>query len=157
MEFTDKQREILHIVQSNLPDSLTPYKDIAEQVGTTEDEVISLLQDLKDKGVIRRFGASIKHQRVGFSHNAMVAWKISDDLIDEIGEIAAKSPNISHCYHRPTPDKKAWPYTLFTMIHGMKAEEIQEVIDSLVKDTALEEYAVLESIKELKKTSMTYF
>ncbi len=157
MQFTEIQEKILHIVQSNLPASLTPYADIAKQVGTSEEEVITFLQSLKDSGVIRRFGASIKHQKVGYKYNAMVAWIIDDALIDTCGEIAAKSNNISHCYHRPTPDKKQWPYTLFTMIHGMEENEIQEVIDGLIASTELKEYAVLESIEELKKISMTYF
>ncbi len=157
MQFTETQEKILHIVQSNLPSSLTPYADIAKEVGTTEDEVINFLQSLKESGVIRRFGASIKHQRVGYKFNAMVAWEIDDSLIDKCGEIAAKNKSISHCYHRPTPNKEAWPYTLFTMIHGMEEHEIQAVIDELIATTELETYAVLESIQELKKISMTYF
>ncbi len=157
MQFTQVQEKILHIVQSNLPSTLTPYADIAKEVGTTEEEVIIFLQSLKDSGVIRRFGASIKHQRVGYKFNAMVAWEIDDSLIDQCGEIAAKNKNISHCYHRPTPNKADWPYTLFTMIHGMEENEIQAVIDELIATTDLEKYAVLESIEELKKISMTYF
>ena len=74
MKFTDKEEAILRIVQKNLPDTLTPYADIAAATGTTEEEVIALLERLKESGAIRRFGASIKHQRTGWSHNAMVAW-----------------------------------------------------------------------------------
>lgn len=157
MEFTAIQEEILRKVQANLPSSLTPYAQIAQEVGVTEEEVITFLQSLKESGVIRRFGASIKHQRVGYKHNAMVAWEIDDSLIDEAGEIAAKHKSISHCYHRPSPDRAAWPYTLFTMIHGMEESDIQEVIQELIAGTTLEKYAILESIQELKKISMTYF
>ena len=74
LKFTDKEEAILRIVQKNLPDTLTPYADIAAATGTTEEEVIALLERLKECGAIRRFGASIKHQRTGWSHNAMVAW-----------------------------------------------------------------------------------
>ncbi len=157
MNFTPTEEKILHIVQSNLPDTLTPYADIAKEVGCSEDEVINLLQLLKDQGVIRRFGASIKHQKVGYKFNAMIAWEIDDALIDKAGEHAATYPNISHCYHRPTPNKEEWPYTLFTMMHGMEEGDIQKTIEKLISETDLETYAILESIKELKKTSMTYF
>ncbi len=157
MQFTQTEEKILHIVQTNLPDSLTPYADIAKEVGCSEEEVLTLLQKLKDEGVIRRFGASIKHQEVGFKYNAMVAWEIDDALIDECGAVAAESQFISHCYHRPTPNKAEWPYTLFTMIHGMEENDIQNVIEELIKTTQLEKYAILDSIKELKKTSMLYF
>ena len=155
-EFTPGELAILRIVQSNLPDSLTPYADIARAAGTDEAEVIALLARLKQEGAIRRFGASIKHQKTGWTHNVMVAWRVDEALADAAGEIAAKHPNISHCYYRPTsaPD---WPYAFFTMIHGRSAEECRDVIESLRRETVLDEYAALESLKELKKTSMKYF
>lgn len=155
-EFTETERAILRIVQDQLPDSLTPYADIASEVGTDESVVLDLLRRLKESGAIRRFGASIKHQRTGWNHNAMVAWRIAEELVDEVGEHAARHPLISHCYYRPTtaPD---WPYTLYTMIHGRTAEECRNVIEELRRETVLDEYAVLDSLAELKKTSMVYF
>lgn len=154
--FTDTERAILRIVQSNLPDSATPYADIARQVGTDEETVMALLRRLREEGAIRRFGASIKHQKTGWTHNAMVAWLIDDARIDACGEHAAEHPRISHCYHRPTtaPD---WPYTLYTMIHGRTRQECLDVVEELRRETALDVYAVLESVTELKKISMTYF
>jgi len=154
--FTQKELAVLRIVQNNLPDSATPYADIAHEVGLEEAEVLALLQSLRDNGTIRRFGASIKHQKTIWSHNAMVAWLIDDALIDACGEIAAKHENISHCYHRPT-SAKDWPYTLYTMIHGRNKEDITNAIEELRKTTKLDHYEILESIQELKKTSMKYF
>jgi len=155
-DFTPGERAVLRIAQSNLPDSLTPYADIAREAGVDEAEAIALLARLKDEGVIRRFGASIKHQQTGWAHNVMVAWRVDEALADAAGETAAKHPNISHCYYRPSsaPD---WPYAFFTMVHGRSAEECRAVIESLRRESVLDEYAALESLKELKKTSMAYF
>ena len=52
--FTDAERRILAIVQKDLPDTLTPFADIAKAVGpdVTEDMVITLLSRLKEEGVI---------------------------------------------------------------------------------------------------------
>lgn len=155
-DFTDTERKILAIVQKSIPDSATPFADIAAEVGCTEDEVLSLLQRLRDDGAIRRFGASIKHQKTGYTYNAMVAWKIDEKLVSAAGKAAAKHPLISHCYFRPSAAED-WPYTLFTMIHGRKPEECSQVIEELRKTTDLDEYAMLDSLKELKKTSMKYF
>lgn len=154
--FSEIECAILRMVQNNIPDSMTPYADIAKAVGTEEYFVLELLQHMKDDGVIRRFGASIKHQQTGWEHNAMVAWKIDDTLIDEAGEQAAQHPSISHCYHRPSTAED-WPYTLYTMIHGRNKGDCEKVIEQLKNKTVLREYAILESIKELKKTSMKYF
>lgn len=156
MNFTDQEQAILRMVQGSLPDTLTPYADIAAAAGATEEQVLALLTRLKEDGTIRRFGASIKHQRTGWKHNAMVAWIIAPELVDEAGTRAAEHPRISHCYYRPdtAPD---WPYTLYTMIHGKSAQDCLDVVDELRRTTPLREYAVLESLKELKKISMTYF
>ena len=154
--FTDTERAILRIVQFQLPDTLTPYADIAREVGTDEETVLNLLRRMKEDGSIRRFGASIKHQKTGWTHNAMVAWIVDEADSDAIGEVAAKNQRISHVYFRPTsaPD---WPYTLYTMVHGRSEDECLQVIEELRRETALDEYAVLDSLEEFKKTSMTYF
>ncbi len=155
-DFTEKEKAILSIVQNNLPDSATPYADIAERVGCTEHEVIDLLTRLVDDGAIRRFGASIKHQKTGWNHNAMVSWVASEQEVEACGRKAASHSNISHCYFRPS-SAKDWPYTLYTMIHGRSEDECRQVIADVQKLTGLKEYAVLDSIEELKKTSMKYF
>lgn len=156
MEFTDTEKTILRIAQRDLPDSLTPYADIAAEAGTTEEAVIALLERLRSGGAIRRFGASVKHQKAGFVHNAMVAWIVDEALVDEAGKTAADNRSVSHCYHRPSeaPD---WPYTLYTMVHGRSAGECRAAVAELAAIPGMGEHAVLTSLKELKKISMTYF
>ncbi len=154
--FTAQENAILRIVQDNLPDSTTPYADIAAQVGCSEQVVLDLLRRLVDDGAIRRFGASIKHQKTGWNNNAMVAWIVAEDKVEECGKKAATHSNISHCYFRPS-SASDWPYTLYTMIHGRSAKECEDVILEVQKLTGLKDFAVLDSIKELKKTSMKYF
>ncbi|AGW13237.1 siroheme decarboxylase subunit beta [Megalodesulfovibrio gigas] len=155
-QFTPAQRTVLRLAQDQLPDSLTPYADMARQAGITEEEVIALLQSLLEEGVIRRFGASIKHQQAGWNHNVMVAWRIDDDAArDAAGTAMAEHPHVSHCYWRPA--QADWPYTLFTMVHGRSPEELQRVVAELSERTGQNDYGLLHSIRELKKTSMVYF
>ena len=155
-QFSPEEQAVLRIVQTNLPDSLTPYADMAQQAGMTEAQVLELLARLKASGAIRRFGASIKHQKTGWTHNAMVAWKVTPEQVDACGLKAAEHSHISHAYYRPSsaPD---WPYELYTMIHGRSEDECLGVVEDIRRTTALQEYAILRSLKELKKISMTYF
>ena len=154
--FTKTETAILRIVQRDLPDSLTPFADIASKAGCDEAVVISFLECLKAEGAIRRFGASVKHQKAGFTHNAMVAWSVDKAHIDAAGEAAAANSSVSHCYYRPSPSPD-WPYTLYTMVHGRTADECEAVIHTLSHIANMHGHAVLASIKELKKISMTYF
>ena len=155
--FTEEERKILRIVQADLPDSLTPYADIAKEVGgVTEETVMNLLRELKDEGVIRRFGASIKHQRAGWGSNAMVGWRGRGLDVESLGKTASQNPRVSHCYYRPS-SVEDWPYELYTMVHGHSDEECQQVIGDLARSMGTDDYIVLKSIRELKKISPTYF
>lgn len=156
MEFTDTERAVLRIMQRDLPETLTPFADVAAKTGMPEADVITFLRKMKDSGAIRRFGASVKHQKAGFTHNAMVAWKVAPEYADEAGRKAAENENVSHCYYRPS-DAPDWPYTLYTMVHGRTREECDAVIASLAAIPRMEDFAALSSLKELKKISMTYF
>ncbi|MDR2055685.1 MAG: Lrp/AsnC family transcriptional regulator [Desulfovibrio sp.] len=158
VDLTDAERAVLRIAQADLPDSLTPYADMAAETGMTEAQVLALLTRLKKSGAIRRFGASIKHQKTGWTHNAMVAWKVDEADADRCGALAAGHERISHVYYRPgAGPAEDWPYALYTMVHGRNEAECLDVVENLAQAGPLKEYAVLRSLKELKKISMTYF
>ena len=156
MDFTETEQAILRIVQRDIPDTPMPYATIAEAAGTDEATVLALLHRMKDTGAIRRFGASVKHQKAGFTHNAMIAWMVDPNHMDEAGKAAAANDNVSHCYYRPS-QAEDWSYSLYTMVHGRSAEECAATIDSLAKLPHMGEYVALSSLKELKKISMFYF
>ena len=156
MDFTQSEHDILRIVQDTLPDSATPYADIARQTGCTEEDVLALLKKLKQGGQIRRFGATLRHQQAGYGFNAMVAWYIEEGFDpDEVGRIMATRPEISHSYQRPSC--MDWPYDMYTMIHGKSRDDCMQVVRELMEQTGVAQYEMLFSIKELKKTSMEYF
>lgn len=152
---SDLDKEILKRVQGTLPDSATPYADIADAVGTDEAHVVDLLSRMVETGEIRRFGATLKHQKAGFGANVMVAWYVPEEDVDRIGQVMSKRPEISHCYHRI--NCLDWPYNLYTMIHGRSQDACRAVVESLCRETGLDDYAMLFSLKELKKVSMRYF
>jgi DNA-binding Lrp family transcriptional regulator len=155
MQFTQIEERILALAGTDLPDTEQPFKSIAEAVGATEQQVIDLLADLKERKIIRRFGATLRHQKAGYSHNAMVAWRVPEERADEVGGIFAARPEISHCYIRRTYPE--WTYNFYTMIHGERPGHTDEVVAELEKVIGIDDNCVLRSLKELKKTSMVYF
>ena len=154
-EFTEAQKRVLSLVQGDLPDGPEPFAEIAKQAGVTQEEVLELLSGMKERGEIRRFGATLRHQKAGYGCNAMVAWYVDDADMDRIGAFMAARPEISHCYHRV--NCMDWPYNLYTMVHARSREECRAKVEELSRLSGLEEYDVLESRKEFKKTSMRYF
>ncbi|WP_035104743.1 winged helix-turn-helix transcriptional regulator [Desulfohalovibrio reitneri] len=155
LDFSQAEKRALAILQRDLPDSATPFRDVAERVGLSEDEVLALVRRLKEDGVIRRFGATLRHQKAGYGHNAMVAWKVPEERAEEVGKTLAARPEISHCYRRRTAED--WPYTHYTMLHGRNPGECRDLAARLAAELGLPDYDILESERELKKTSMVYF
>ncbi|MDD4650152.1 MAG: Lrp/AsnC family transcriptional regulator [Desulfoplanes sp.] len=156
VSFTEQEKNILHALQGSIPLTLTPFADIAAQTGMDEAQVIDLIKTMKSKGYIRRFGATLRHQKAGYSANAMVAWYVEDDQdIQAVGKQMAARPEISHCYDRT--NCMDWPYNMYTMIHGKTQEDCLRVVQELIQETGVTQYDLLFSIKELKKTSMRYF
>ena len=155
-KFTDTEKRILARVQGDLPDSATPFADIAADVGVDEEQVLVLLKELKESGAIRRFGATLRHQKAGYGFNAMVAWYVeSDKDLDEVGRLMAERSEISHCYARKTC--MDWPYNLYTMVHGQNPEDCARLAKELSKQSGVAQYEILQSRKEFKKSSMKYF
>lgn len=155
-QFTETEQRILALAGADLPDSPTPFADIAAAAGCTEADVLALLSRLKDEGIIRRFGATLRHQKAGYGHNAMVAWRVDDpDEALRVGAIMAERPEISHCYIRRTYPQ--WKYNLYTMIHGKNPGDTNRVVAELSAATGVTDNQTLASVRELKKTSMRYF
>ncbi|MGE5544717.1 MAG: Lrp/AsnC family transcriptional regulator [Bacillota bacterium] len=145
---------VIKELQGDLPVVPRPYLVVAERTGLTEQEVISTVAELQEQGLLKRIGAVLRHQKAGFDTNAMVAWKVAEKEMDRVGNLMAESPLVSHCYWRETP--AGWPFNLFTMIHARHHQELQAVIRDLSNTTGIEEYRVIESVRELKKTSVQY-
>lgn len=153
IDTTDKK--IIGLIQGDLPVHPRPFAVLAEKIGVSEETLVDRIRELKEQGIIRRFGATLRHQEAGFSSNAMIAWLAPQDRIDEIGKIFARFREVTHCYHRAP--QKDWPYNLYTMVHGGSREECRQIAERLSRSADLSEYLLLFSEKEFKKTSMAYF
>ena len=152
---SEREKKVIAATQGDIPVSERPYREIAENIGITEAELLGTLQDLCRRGIIRRFGATLRHQKSGLTANAMVAWQADEADIVRIGRELAGFSAVSHCYRRdPAPD---WPYNLYTMVHATDERQCLDITRQMAAAVELTTYAVLFSRKELKKTSMQYF
>lgn len=152
---TDLEKKIIAMLQADIPVVKRPFLEMAKQIGITEDKFLSVLNDLNDKKMIRRFGATLKHQNSGFKANAMVAWKVDEERVEKTGNVMAEFREITHCYRRnPAP---GWKYNLYTMVHAATEDDCYAIAEKISKAVGEDEYELLFSRKELKKTSMKYF
>ncbi|MEW5954337.1 MAG: AsnC family transcriptional regulator [Bacillota bacterium] len=151
----EKDKQIIRELQDFLPLVNRPFKVIAARVGLTEEELLERIKVFLEQGIIRRFGAAVRHQDLGFTANAMVVWDIPEDRVDSVGRRLAAFPEVSHCYHRPR--QPGWPYSLFTVLHGGSAEECAQIAAEMAAEAGNPQYRLIFSTRELKKSSMKYF
>ena len=150
-----EQKHLVRLLQDSLAETPDPFNDVATELGWPVDRVIDQITAWRDAGVIRRFGAVVRHQRLGYSANGMSVYTVSEDRIDAIGYRLAERPEISHCYHRPALED--FPYTLFGMIHGHDETAVRTLAADLARKHHIEDHDVLFSTTEYKKVSMKYF
>jgi DNA-binding Lrp family transcriptional regulator len=152
---TELEKETIASIQGDMAITERPYLEIAKKLGVSEETLLEALQSLCDRGIIRRFGATLRHQKTGFTANAMVAWQVDEERVEEVGNLMASFKQVSHCYRRnPT---NGWPFNLYTMIHANDEESCRHTARNMSQQAGVENYSLLFSRKELKKTSMVYF
>ena len=146
--------EVARRLQGDIPIARRPFQKIADEMGLTEEEVLAIAEDLRKQGIIRKFGAIVRHQLAGYTRNAMVVWAVPPDRMDDVGKRLASFSEITHCYERrPVFEGK---YTLFTMVHFRKGTDV-DLLDKIAAAVEVVDYKLLRSVEEFKKISMEYF
>jgi len=160
---TDMEKRVAEQVQGDIPLGKRPYDIIGKRIGIKESDVIDVLKRLQEEGIMRRFGAVLRHREAGFRDNAMVVWAVPEERCEEVGSLLASYGAITHCYER-TPALEG-VYNLFTMVHlaGGDQEEtsgkdrIDEFVAGVSSAIGIGKYKILRSLEEFKKSSMEYF
>ena len=152
--FSDRERQVARLLQGDIPLVSRPFQEIGVATGHTEQEVLTMISSFLQRGEARKFGAVIRHQLVGYTHNAMIAWAAPSERIVAVGKILAARKEVTHCYERTPPFLGR--YNLFSMVHG-QGKDLDTRIVQLAAETGIEDYLVLKSEEELKKSSMEYF
>lgn len=148
----DIDEMIIKRTQNGIPLKRSPFADIARELGISEQEIIDRLQRMKEKDIIRRFGASIGHRDIGIVANAMCVWNVPEERTEEVGTIMAGFPEVTHCYERPRASE--WNYNLFTMVHSYTREDCEKIAARIAEATKINDYKLLFSDREFKKTGV---
>ena len=141
---------LVRAVQGDLGDGEFPFSEL----GLDEGRALERLREWKADGTVRRFGAFVRHRKMGFAFNGMTVWDVPADECARVGAAFAGLACVSHCYERPR--SAVWPYNLYAMVHAKTAEELDERVSELRELSGLD-CRVLVSRKEYKKASPVYF
>jgi siroheme decarboxylase len=117
-KLTAAEKNVARFIQGDIPLVSHPFREIGQACGLQEDEVLQITKHLRQEGYIRRFGSILRHQKAGYTRNALVVWSVPPDQIEEAGNIMAAFPFISHCYERKPALQNKYNF-LLCCIHKM--------------------------------------
>lgn len=149
--------DLIDAIQDGLPLVARPYREIAERLGWSEQQVIDRLQQMLESGVIKRLGVVVRHHELGYRANAMVVLDVPDKIIDQLGYQLGKQDCVTLCYQRPRRLPQ-WPFNLFCMVHGKDRDDVLACVERMVEGLGLKQYprSVLFSGRRYKQCGARY-
>lgn len=95
----DLDRAIINSLQGGFPVCDHPFAEVATQLNTTEQELISRIGRMLENGTLSRFGPMYHAERMGGSLS-LAAMKIPDADFECVAEIVNAMPEVAHNYAR---------------------------------------------------------
>ena len=141
MDNTD--RAILNRIQSNFPLTPRPFLAIANDLGFSEDEVLTRVAKLKKRGIIRRIGGNFVPEKLGFI-STLCAAKVPHDKIDKFAEVVNRYTGVTHNYQR---DNK---YNVWFTFIAPSMDEIENNLKQIAEYTGVTDIINLPSTKVYK-------
>ncbi len=137
--------EILSRVQKAFPLTPRPFEAIANELGIAEDEVLSVLNEQKEAGIIRQTSAIFDTKRLGYK-SSLVAFEVDENDIDKAVAILNAHPGISHNYER-NHDFNIW----FTIaIEPQSDYTLEETVARLAELSGAKDFIILPTLKLFK-------
>lgn len=155
VQLSEQEQQIVRWFQGDIPMVAELYELAATELKMPLTELLKKLNTWQETGLIRRIAAITRHHRLGIKGNAMCAWQLSLKHMASCGVMLAKRPEVSHCYERNTAPE--FPYNLFAMVHAESPAAVGAVFAELTEKLPCNRAGMLQTIRELKKTSPIYF
>ena len=129
MDQVDKK--LLEILQYDFPLTVDPWRDVAEKMGLSEEEVLKRIKKLKEEGVIRRIGGVIDGKKIGYK-STLIAVMVDEDNLRKVVDYLNSLIAVTHNYLR---DGEWNLWFTFNYLENYELEDLKEKLFSLgIKD-----------------------
>ncbi len=122
-------KTLLNNYQQDLPLSATPYQDIADSLGISEQDVLSVFKELQDKQFISRIGSVISPNQVGVS--SLMAMRVPATQLQQVAALINQYPEVNHNYERENR------FNLWFVLIARDDAHLQSVIADIEAQTGI--------------------
>jgi len=95
----EADRAIINVLQGGFPLGDEPYREVAEALGLSEDDLLSRLRRLLDQRVLTRFGPMFQVERMGGAF-VLAALKVPEAEYERVAELVNGFAEVAHNYRR---------------------------------------------------------
>ncbi|GIX28316.1 AsnC family transcriptional regulator [Pelomicrobium sp. G1] len=131
-------RAILNRLQSGLPLCERPFAQVAQALGTDEDELLERLRRMLADGTLTRFGPLFDAERLGGAFT-LAAMAVPPEELERVAALVNALPEVAHNYQR---DHR------FNLWIVLAADAPEKIAAALQRIEALTGYPVLNLPKE---------
>ena len=129
-ELNDLERRLLNEYQHDFPISMTPFADIAQDLGIDEREVLDALASLESRGMVSRVGPVLRPNRVGRS--TLAAISVPESRLAEVARFVNAYPEVNHNYEREHE------FNLWFVVTARDRDRINEILAEIHRRTGLQ-------------------
>lgn len=140
---SDYDKQLLNLIQGNIPFAKRPFAAIAERLNSDEDTVIERLRNLKDQGYIRRIGPFFDSARLGYV-STLVALRVQPGAVQAVAEAVNLYPGVTHNYEREGK------YNLWFAVLSPDRQTQEQVLAEVASLPGVERLLNLPAIKKYK-------
>ena len=127
----DLNKSIVNQLQKGFPVCDSPYRVVAEQLGTNEAELLARLQNLLDNGVLSRFGPMYHAEQMGGALT-LAAMQVPEERFDAVAEIVNAFPEVAHNYARNHA------LNMWFVLATERPEQVRTVIAAIEQQTGIQ-------------------
>ncbi len=126
-------RSIINTLQAGFPICPSPYKQVADNLNISEQDLLERLQALLDSGILSRFGPLFHAEQMGGALT-LAAVKAPQQDFEKIADTINAFPEVAHNYAR-RHELNMW----FVLATETPAQ-IEQTIDKIEQQTGLQVY-----------------
>ncbi len=139
----DIDKKLINLLQVDFPLTPTPFSDMGGRLGLSEAEVISRIQGLKARGIIRLIGPVVEARKLGYQ-TTLVAMCVPAGKLQQAETIIHTHPSISHAYEREHR------FNLWTTFAASATANINDLIHELAAEAGSTETLILPALRVFK-------
>ncbi|PLS81563.1 MAG: hypothetical protein CYG59_05595 [Chloroflexi bacterium] len=136
-------KKLVNTMQFKFPVVSRPWQALAEEVGSTEADVMRRLAHLREIGVVRQISPIFDTRKLGYK-SSLVAARVAPERLEEAAAVINSHPGVSHNYRRDH-DFNMWFTIAVPPDHDLDAE-----VQRLTERAGVDKVRMLPTLKMYK-------